>query len=260
MQKLMPVVFVGHGSPMNAIQDNEFTKALHAFAKTIAKPKAILCISAHWMVNSTLVTGLDDPEQIYDFYGFPQELYEVKYQPKGSLALAKEVVKLLGNHKAGLDTEWGIDHGTWTVLKHLYPQCDIPVIQLSLDAGKSERQHYELAKKLSELRKKDVLILGSGNVVHNLAIIDWAQFAKKSPPWALDFDQYVKGALDSGNDELLINYAENNQSAAYAVATNEHYLPMLYVCALRNKGEKLSYFYEGFQHSSISMRCFAIGA
>jgi len=258
MHKLMPAVFVGHGSPMNAIQKNDFTKAIAAFAVNIPRPKAILCVSAHWMTNGTRVTGSDNPEQIYDFYGFPQELYEVGYRPKGSAALAKETAKLCGDFKVSLDSEWGIDHGTWSFLKHMYPKCDIPVIQLSLDAVKSPKAHYELAKKLFGLRKEGVLILGSGNIVHNLSIIDWAQYSKKTPPWAFDFDKFVKDGLDSGNDDLLVNYAANNKSAAYAVATNEHYLPMLYACSLRREGETVSYFYEGFQHASISMRCFTI--
>jgi 4,5-DOPA dioxygenase extradiol len=255
----MPVVFVGHGSPMNAIQNNEFTEALSAFANDIPKPKAVLCISAHWVTDGTFVTSSDTPHQIYDFYGFPRELYEAKYTPKGSSALAKKTIKLLSDFNVGLDSARGIDHGTWAVLKHMYPKCDIPVIQLSLDAEKSEQEHYNISKMLFDLRKEDVLILGSGNIVHNLSMIDWAQFTKNTPAWALEFDRYVKGALDSGNDDLLINYAENNRNAAYAVPTNEHYLPMLYISSLRNKGEKVSYFYEGFQHSSISMRCFKIG-
>jgi 4,5-DOPA dioxygenase extradiol len=228
----MPVVFAGHGSPMNAMQDNDFTKSLSVIAKKLPKPKAILCVSAHWVSEGTYVTGSAKPEQIYDFYGFPEELYKVKYRPEGSLALAKETAKLLKDYAAAPDTEWGIDHGTWSILKHMYPKCDVPVIQLSLNASMTEK---------------------------DLSMIDWAQFAEKTPAWAKDFDSFVKNAIDSANDSLLINYAENNPNAAYAVATNEHYLPMLYACALRGKGEKLEYFYEGFQHASISMRSFAIG-
>jgi len=260
MQELMPVVFVGHGSPMNAVQDNEFTRALGAFAKTIPRPKAVLCVSAHWMTDGIFLTGSAKPVQIYDFYGFPRELYEVIYSPEGSPTLAKEMLKLLSVFKAGLDTEWGIDHGAWSVLKHMYPESDIPVIQLSLDAERPEAGHYEMAKKLADLRQEGVLILGSGNIVHNLSMIGPDQFSKKVTPWAVEFDRYVKNALDSGDDGLLINYAENNPNADYAVPTNEHYLPLLYVCSLRKKGEKLNYFYEGFQHSSLSMRGFSIGA
>ena len=260
MPKLMPVVFVGHGSPMNAMQDNDFTRALSGIAKKLPKPKAILCVSAHWVTEGAYVTGSAKPEQIYDFYGFPEELYRIKYRPEGSPALAKETAKLLKDYSAATDTGWGIDHGTWSVLKHMYPKCDMPVIQLGLNASMTEKEHYEAAKKLIALRSEGVLILGSGNVVHNLSMIDWAQFADKTPAWAQDFDSYVKKALDSGDDELLIKYAENNPNAAYAVATNEHYLPVLYACALRGKGEKLEYFYEGFQHASISMRSFTIGA
>jgi 4,5-DOPA dioxygenase extradiol len=259
MNKLMPVVFVGHGSPMNGVQDNEFTRALSAFAKSIARPKTILCVSAHWVTDGTFVTGSETPEQIYDFYGFPPELYSARYRPAGSVGLAKETVKLIGGTTARLNSEWGIDHGAWVVLKYMYPACDIPVVQLSLDAGMSPEEHFEMGKRLFDLRKEDVLILGSGNIVHNLSMIDWAQFAKKITPWALEFDRDVTNALDAGNDDLLINY-EANRNASHAVPTNEHYLPLLYALALRATGEKPSYFYEGFQHSSISMRCLAYGA
>lgn len=259
MKKLMPVVFVGHGSPMNAIQETEFTKALSVFAGSIPKPKAIACISAHWETAGTFVTGSDNPGQIYDFYGFPQELYEIKYRPKGSVALAKETAGLLSGFGVKLSYIRGIDHGTWSVLKHMYPKCDIPVIQLSLDETKTEKEHYELAKGLADLRKQEVLILGSGNIVHNLSMIDRDQFAKKTTPWAIQFDRYVKNGLDSANDGLLINYTMHNENAAHSVPTNEHYLPMLYACALRSNGEKARYFYEGFQHSTISMRSFAFG-
>jgi 4,5-DOPA dioxygenase extradiol len=257
MNKLMPVVFVGHGSPMNAMQDNEFTKALGQFARKIPKPEAIICVSAHWVTDGCFVTGSSTPEQIYDFFGFPKPLYEIKYRPKGSPSLAKQAAKLLSKYSVSLDTEWGTDHGTWSILKHMYPGCDIPVIQLSLNLALSEQQHYELAKGLFELRKQGVLIIGSGNIVHNLSMIDAGQFAQNTPSWALEFDEYVKNALDSGKDSLLVNYADNS-SAAYAVPTNEHYLPLLYVCALRDKGEKVKYFFEGYQHSSLSMRCFSL--
>ena len=258
MRKLMPVVFVGHGSPMNAMQDNEFTKALGAFARKIPKPEAIICVSAHWVTEGSFVTGSQNPRQIYDFFGFPKPLYEIKYSPAGSPSLAKQTAKLLNKYDVQLDTEWGIDHGTWSVLKHMYPACDVPVIQLSLNADMSEQEHYELAKSLFELRNQGVLIIGSGNIVHNLSMIEGNQFAQNPPAWALEFDAYVKNALDSGNDSLLINYADNF-NAAYAVPTNEHYLPLLYICALRDKGEKPKYFFEGYQHSSLSMRCFAFG-
>ncbi len=258
MKKRMPVIFIGHGSPMNALQDNAFTKTLHVVAQSMETPKAIVCISAHWQTNGTYITGSSEPEQIYDFYGFPQELYDIKYKPKGAPALAKETKRLLLGANAGLDMARGIDHGTWAVLKHLYPQCNVPVIQISLDAAKPSREHFAIGRLLSELRNEGVLIIGSGNIVHNLSMIDWAQFAKHSPGWALDFDRYVKDALNAGNDDKLIAYGDN-RSAAYAVATNEHYLPMLYACALRSKGEKLEYIHEGFQHASISMRSFVIG-
>jgi len=256
---IMPVVFIGHGSPMNAIQDNDFTRSLDKLGKTLPKPKVILCVSAHWVSEGTFITGSENPEQIYDFDGFPDQLYKVKYRPKGSVAAAKEVEKLLAGVPAKLSTEWGTDHGTWSILRHMYPKCDIPVIQLSLDVGKPERWHYETAKRLLSLRKQGVLIIGSGNIVHNLSMIDWGQFSEKTPDWALEFDAETKKRLDTGDDEGLIDYAKKDaRAAAYAVPTNEHYLPMLYAAALRQKGEKVSYFYEGFQHGSISMRSFVI--
>lgn len=258
MHKFMPVVFVGHGSPMNAMQNNEFTKSLGAFARKIPKPKAIICVSAHWVTEGSFITGSESPRQIYDFFGFPNELYDIKYRPKGSRELAKRAVELLKEYNVNLDTEWGIDHGTWSILKHMYPACDVPVIQLSLNADILVQVHYKVAKSLFELRKQGVLIIGSGNIVHNLSLIDAGQFAQNTPDWALEFDGYVKQALDSDDDSLLINYS-SNKDAAYAVPTNEHYLPLLYVCALRDKGEKVKYFYEGYQHSSLSMRCFSLG-
>lgn len=259
MNNRLPVVFVGHGSPMNAIQDNEFTKALAAFGGAHPKPKEILCVSAHWVTDGTFITGAEEPEQIYDFYGFPPELYAVSYRPRGARALAKETEKLLGGLTAGVDTERGIDHGTWSVLKHMYPAGDIPVFQVSLDAAKSAGEHHAMAHKLMPLRDEGVLIVASGNVVHNLSLIDWAQFAKKTPSWALEFDRFVADALETGDDTALIAYTEKNRHAAVAVPTDEHYLPLLYACALRAPGEKIRYIYEGFQHGSISMRSFVIG-
>lgn len=256
---VMPVVFVGHGSPMNVMENNDFTRSLAQLGKTLPRPKAILCISAHWVSKGTLITGAREPEQIYDFYGFPEEMYAVKYRPHGSPELAKKIETLLADVHAKADSSWGIDHGAWTVLKHMYPAADIPVLQLSLDGTKSERAHYEVGKKLQALRGEGVLIIGSGNVAHNLRMIDYDMYTATVAPWAVNFDAFVKDNLDAGNDEKLIDFAAHTgRNGQYAVPTNEHYLPMLYIAALRRPGEKVRYIYEGFQNGSISMRSFVI--
>jgi 4,5-DOPA dioxygenase extradiol len=204
MPDLMPLLFVGHGSPMNIAQKNDFTESLRLAGEKLPKPRLILCISAHWVTDGTLVTGAAHPKQIYDFYGFPDELYDVVYSPKGSVKDANHVAALGTSIPVTLDSRWGIDHGTWSALHHLYPKHDIPVIQLSLDGNKNEAEHYKLASFLRPLRSEGVLIIGSGNVVHNLRLISWQQFGEEPFPWARRFDDQVKDALDRRDDDLLI--------------------------------------------------------
>ncbi len=255
----MPVVFIGHGSPMNAVQRNDFTRGISSLGARLPRPRCVLCISAHWETEGTFVTGAVHPRQIYDFYGFPDELYEIIYSPHGAQDVADRIAALGRAVPVALNSQWGIDHGSWAILRHIYPQCDVPVIQLSLDARKSEEQHFNLARFLLPLRSEGVLIVGSGNIVHNLRLMSWQQFGEEPFDWARKFDEQVREALETRNDELLIRYDSRDRSVgAHAVPTNEHYLPLLYVAALRGGNERIAYIHEGFQHRSVSMRSFVI--
>ena len=258
MNNLMPALFVGHGSPMNAIQDNSFTKSLIRLGETLLLPKLILVISAHWMINETSLTSNEKLQQIYDFYGFPEELYKIKYSVNGNVIASHEISVANDDIPIGLRNDWGLDHGAWTVLKYLFPKANVPVVQLSLDYTKTENEHVEVAKKLNYLREQGVLIIGSGNIVHNLEMISWEQ--NDSPyDWTVDFDAEIKKRLLNNDLESLMDYkAINPEIAELAVPTNEHYLPMLYVAALKRTDEKINFFFEGFEHKSISMRSFIV--
>ncbi len=260
----MPVLFVGHGSPMNIILKNSYTKSLVKAAKEIPKPKAILVISAHWLTNGTFVTCVEKPKTIYDFYGFPEELYQLSYPSPGSPENAQLTIKL-GKSTQIRCGNWGLDHAAWAVLKHMYPEADVPVFEMSLDYSpyndwnpKSMEYHYNLASELAPLREKGVLIIGSGNIVHNLGVIDFDIDAKPFE-WAMKFDEQVKQCLVSGNHKTLINYLELGKETNYAVPTQDHYLPMIYSIGLQRNGEPLKFIHEGFQHGSVSMRAFQIG-
>ena len=257
---LFPAIFIGHGSPENVVRNNEFTKSLVELSKRIPHPKGIVVVSAHWLTRGTFITTSENPEQIYDFYGFPQELYEVKYTPKGFPALAKEIISVGKDIPIKADDERGIDHGAWTVLKHMYPDQSIPVIELSIDAAKSEEENFKIGKLLQFLRSKEILIIGSGNVVHNLRLINF-DAPNDAYDWAVRFDDFVKEALLKNNINDLCNYKTiMKQDGALAVPTNDHYLPMFYVEAVRNKEDKLSWIFEGFDYGSISMRSYMISS
>lgn len=258
-EKKMPLLFVGHGSPMNIVMDNPFTRAMEKIGKELPRPKVILSISAHWLTRGTFVCGVEKPKTIYDFYGFPDELYKMNYPSAGSPQYAKEVQQIIKKTEVKLDNEWGLDHGTWSVLKHMYPNADVPVFQMSIDYYKPASYHYELAKELSSLRKKGVLIIGSGNIVHNLRIFDWDVDAKISD-WALEFDEKVKNNLLNKNHNDLMNYQNLGNAAQLAVPTNDHYLPLMYVIAMQEKNELLTFPFEGFQHGTVSMRCVKVGS
>jgi 4,5-DOPA dioxygenase extradiol len=259
MPNLMPLLFVGHGSPMNIIQQNDFTESLRKAGTALPRPRLILCVSAHWVTAGTFVTAAAKPKQIYDFYGFPDELYQVVYRAAGSPKDSKYITRLGKNIPVSPDDHWGIDHGTWAVLHHLYPGNDIPVIQLSLDGNKEEKEHYRLASFLQPLRSESVLIIGSGNIVHNLRLISWQQFGEEPFPWARKFDEQVTDALARKDDDLLISFDSRDRDMGFhAVPTNEHYLPLLYIAALRGNKEKIEYIHEGFQHRSVSMRSFIV--
>ncbi|MEQ1733478.1 MAG: 4,5-DOPA dioxygenase extradiol [Bacteroidia bacterium] len=256
----MPVLFIGHGSPMNAIEDNEFTLAWKAVAHTIPQPTAILCISAHWETKGTYVTAMPKPKTIHDFGGFPQALFDVEYHADGSLWLANETKKIVTSTSVGLDEAWGLDHGSWSVLKQLYPNADIPVIQFSLDYTKDAAYHYNLAKELAGLRKKGVLIIGSGNMVHNF---QYANFrATKANPmvqdWAIEANEKFKELITANDFTSLVNYQTYSKALQLAAPTPEHYLPMLYAVALRGKNEKVSFFNDDFMGSSFSMTSFKL--
>ena len=235
----MPVLFLGHGSPMNAISENEFTAGWKNVGKDLPKPQAILCISAHWETQGTYVTAMEKPQTIHDFGGFPQALFDVNYPAPGSPELAYETKNTITKTEVQLDEKWGLDHGAWSVVKHLYPHADIPIIQMSLDYSKTPQYHYELAKELSSLRKKGVLIIGSGNMVHNLGILDW-----NSPndgfEWALEANTKIKNLILKDDHGQLINYNKLGRSFELSVPSPEHYLPLLYALALKETHDQVS--------------------
>lgn len=251
----MPLLFLGHGSPMNAIEENEFVTGFRDIAKTLPKPNAILCISAHWFIKGTKVTSMEMPKTIHDFYGFPQELYEVQYPAKGNPALANEIKNLLMPNLVELDYDWGIDHGAWSVIKHLYPKADIPVVQLSIDYTKPASFHFEIAKKLSELRNKGVLIIGSGNIVHNLRLVDYGNFDKDNYgyDWAIEAKETINRFLLDGNYESIINYEKQSKSIQLAIPSSDHYLPLIYILALKQKEENITLFNDKLVGGSLSM-------
>lgn len=253
-----PVLFLGHGSPMNIILENSFTKSLLQLSKDIPKPKAILVVSAHWQTKGTFITASGTPDIIYDFYGFPQELYDVGYPCPGGREILAEIGSVIEQAGIHYDQERGLDHAAWAVLKHLYPKADIPVMELSLDYGKSPQEHYELAKKLSPLREQGVLIIGSGNIVHNLREVDWNMEAEPYE-WVINFDKRVKEAIIAGRHDELIGYEKLGREASLSIPTAEHYLPMLYTLGLQTPDEVVHFSYEGFQNASMSMRCFSFG-
>jgi 4,5-DOPA dioxygenase extradiol len=255
----MPAVFFGHGNPMNALQSNAWTEAWAAIGNSIPRPKAIVCVSAHWYWPATLVTAPARPRTIHDFGGFPRELYEVRYPAPGHPELAARVRELLKPAPVGLDTRWGLDHGTWSVLCHVFPGADVPVIQLSIDETQTPASHYELAKHLAPLRDEGVLVMGSGNLVHNLHTYAWGRHKVDPFDWAVRFEERARGLLLSGDHEPLINYESLGEDARLAAPTPDHYLPLLYVLALRRQDDAVSFPVEGFDGGSISMLSVQLG-
>lgn len=263
-RKKMPVLFIGHGSPMNLILKNQFTYSLSRLGEKLPRPRAILVISAHWLTPGTYVACMDKPKTIHDFYGFPEELFEMEYPCQGSPDDARLLIRSVKKTQIKCNNDWGLDHASWAILKHIYPGADIPVFEMSLDYSFNEwhpktlRYHYDIASELAILRDKGVLIIGSGNIVHNLGIIDFRNIGAQTYDWAAEFDNMVKINLLNKDHGSLIDYQKMN-GAALAVPTLDHYLPMIYVLALRDEDEQLKFTYEGFQYGSISMRSFQIG-
>ena len=260
----MPLLFIGHGSPMNIVLNNDYTNSLVKVAKELPKPRAILVISAHWLKNGTYVTCVSKPKTIFDFYGFPDELYRVSYPSPGSPEDAELTIKTVKSTRIKCG-DWGLDHAAWAVLKHMYPDANIPVFEMSLDyspyndwKSKPIEYHYRLASELAPLREKRILIIGSGNIVHNLSLLDFDVDAKPFD-WAVKFDEKTKQLLISGNHERLINYLDIGKEAFYAVPTLDHYLPMIYAIGLQKKEDSLKFIHESFQHGSVSMRSLQIG-
>ena len=252
----LPVLFVGHGSPTNAIEDNEFSRAWSDAGKTLPKPRAILCISAHWETAGTCVTAMEKPKTIHDFSGFPQPLHDMQYPAPGSPALAQLARTSIRKAEVRLDHDWGLDHGAWSVLCRMFPDADIPVVQLSLDRARKPAFHYQLGRELRGFRNKGVLILGSGNIVHNLGRLVWRDTAHD---WALEFDEVMKGLMLSGDHDSIIHYQRLGESALLSVPTNEHFLPLLYVLALQEAEDEIKFFSDRVTLGSISMRSLWIG-
>ena len=255
----MPILFIGHGSPMNAIEDNEFHRSWAAMGKALPKPQAILSVSAHWLTQTTMVTGMSHPQTIHDFGGFPKALFDTQYPAPGSPEFAKLTQTLLASSHVQSDDSWGLDHGTWSVLLPMYPAADIPVYQLSLVYSKSPEYHYELGKQLSALRDKGVLIIGSGNMVHNLGQVDWNNTGKVYD-WAQEFDSKFTKWIDGGDHASILNYQKLlGRTAVLAHPSYDHLLPLFYILGLQQKNEKVTWFNDKFQMGSISMRSCVVG-
>jgi 4,5-DOPA dioxygenase extradiol len=261
----MPVLFVGHGIPTNAIEDNQFTQGWAQVAGALPRPEAILCVSAHWETRGPRVTAMDRPRTIHDFGGFPRELYEVRYPAPGSPSLARETQTLLGDAEAALDEEWGLDHGCWTVLTHMLPAADVPVVQSSLDVYRSPQEHYDLAKRLAPLRDRGVLIVASGNIVHNLGrvALDPNGSGEFNEPfglgWALEAQGIIRTLIDSRSHDELIDYRSLGHAVVLAVASGEHYLPLLYALALQGADEPIAYYNDVPVGGSVTMTSLVVG-
>lgn len=250
----MPVLFLGHGSPMNAIEENEFVTGFRNLGKEIQKPNAILCISAHWETKGTFVTAMQTPKTIHDFGGFPQALFDVQYPAPGSPELALETKKIITKTEVELDDKWGLDHGVWSVIRHLYPNADIPVIQMSIDYSQPAKYHYELAKEISSLRNKGVLIIGSGNMVHNLRMIAWDKLNEQYAfDWATEANEKMKSHILSGDHQKLIDFKSQGKAFDLAIPTPEHYIPLLYALALKEENEKITIFNDKPVAGSLTM-------
>jgi 4,5-DOPA dioxygenase extradiol len=260
-EQIMPVLFIGHGSPMNGIEDNEFSQRWKAMAKEIPVPKAVLVISAHWLSKGTRITAMDFPKTIHDFGGFPQELFDVQYPAPGDIQLANETKSIITSTQVELDHDWGLDHGAWTVIRHMYPDAEIPVLQLSIDYTKGPQFHYDLAKELNALRKKGVLIIGSGNMVHNLRMVAWDRLndLEFGYDWAKNINEKFKNFIQAGDHKPLINYNNLGKEALLAIPTPEHYLPLMYTLGLKTNKDSVSFFNDKAVGGSLTMTSVKLG-
>ncbi|MNW99910.1 LigB family dioxygenase [compost metagenome] len=256
-----PVLFLGHGSPMNAIEDNEFVQGFKKIGQTFEKPKAILVVSAHWETRGTFVTSMEHPATIHDFGGFPQALFDVQYPAPGSPALALETQRIVSKTDVHLDDKWGLDHGSWSVVKHLYPNADVPIIQMSIDYTQPAAYHYEIAQQLNTLRKKGVLIIGSGNMVHNLRMVAWDKLdtAGYAYEWATIANEKMKQFIQNGNHQALIDFRKQGKEFDLAIPTPEHYLPLIYTLGLQEKNDELFLFNDNSVAGSLTMTSLKIG-
>ncbi|MCC6818472.1 MAG: 4,5-DOPA dioxygenase extradiol [Bacteroidia bacterium] len=256
----MPVLFVGHGSPMNAIEDNQFSQRWAALGREIVTPKAILCISAHWLSKGTFVTAMEHPQTIHDFGGFPQALFDVQYPALGDPKLASDLNQLVKKTQVGLNHDWGLDHGTWSIAKNMYPNANIPVLQMSIDYGQSMQYHYDLAKELSSLRKKGVLIIGSGNMIHNLGLVAWNKLNQDNYgfDWAIELNEKLKEKILNKNHADLINYSSLGAAATLAIPSPDHYIPMLYALGLQDSKDSVEFFNDKLVGGSLNMTSFSL--
>jgi 4,5-DOPA dioxygenase extradiol len=259
MSETMPAIFFGHGNPMNALARNAWTDAWAAIGASIPRPKAVLCVSAHWYLPATLVAAQSQPRTIHDFGGFPRELFEVQYPAPGSPELARRVRELLAPAAVGLDESWGLDHGAWSVLCHVFPNADVPVVQLSIDETRPAAFHYGLAARLAPLRDEGVLIVGSGNLVHNLHAYAWGRHPVEPLDWAVRFDARARELMTASDHAPLVNYESLGRDATLSAPTPDHYLPLLYVIAQQREGDEITFPVEGFDGGSISMLSARVG-
>ncbi|MDD2899182.1 MAG: 4,5-DOPA dioxygenase extradiol [Desulfuromonadaceae bacterium] len=259
MSTLMPAIFIGHGNPMITLSKNAYTEAWAKIGGTLPHPKAVVVVSAHWYITGSAVTADDSPRTIHDFGGFPQVLHDVQYPAPGYPELARQVKELLSPVPVGLDETWGLDHGTWTVLRHIFPKADIPVVQLSIDKTKPPVFHYELGKRLKPLREEGVLVIGSGNLVHNLRAYSWGD--SEAPPfdWAANFEHNMRNFMRNGKDMNVVAYEELGEDAARSVPSPDHFLPLLYILGLRREDEQINFPIEGFDGGSMSMLSVRVG-
>ena len=258
---IMPVLFIGHGSPINGIEQNAFSDYWKQLANEIPVPKAVVVVSAHWLTRGTRITAMDFPKTIHDFGGFPRELFDVQYPAPGNPELAKETASLLVAAHPELDHDWGLDHGTWTVVRHMYPEANIPVLQLSIDYTKDARYHYELAGELHQLRRKGVLIIGSGNMVHNLGMVAWDRLQEPEfgYDWALQINEKFKALMGNGDHNALIHYGQLGPESRLAIPTPEHYIPLMYTLGLKEENDDLSFFNDKAVGGSLTMTSVRLG-